>query len=378
MATWRYVFADLLTDRTIDELDVTGVTFDDRIIVPGAFKGTIAVPSRAVAARARQIEEGRTVVYAYRGADIWGGPYLLWQVTPTSTARGDITVDLQGATLESYLEHREIRSTLAFVGQDQLDIFRALILDVQDRDESNLGITVDATLSGVARDRTYLDSEGATYGQRAAELANVLDGFEYRIVAYVDPAAGTRVRKAITGYPELGQGVVDHVFTEPGDVLSWKRVGDASKAATSFRATGDPVNDDVSAVSVPTQSVVVERADLLAAGWPLLDRTDAYQSVTDEGTLDGYAASLAARYGGSRRILSVTVRLGSGPDVFTPANLGDRARVVLDDVWFTTVDGDGRRVVFSEAWRVVGMGVTPTARGQGQDTAQLIFATEGP
>jgi hypothetical protein len=64
--------------------------------------------------------------------------------------------------------------------------------------------------------------------------------------------------------------------------------------------------------------------------------------------------------------------------VFTPANLGDRARVVLDDVWFGTVDGDGRRVVFSEAWRVVGMGVTPTARGQGQDTAQLIFATEGP
>lgn len=375
MATWRYVFADLLTDRTIDELDLEGVTFDNRIMQPGTFSATLQVPNRERAARARQILEGRTVVYAYRGADIWGGPYLLWQVTP-SGARGGIGVALQGAGLESYLDHREIRADLTFTGEDQLDIARALVVDAQTRDEGNLGIGVEANLSGVTRDRTYYDSEGATYGQRLTELANVLGGFEYRIVAYVDPATGQRIRLFRVGYPELGQGLVDHVFTQPGDVLGWSQSGDAGKAATSFRARGDSINDDLSAQSIPLQSQVVERTDLLAGGWPLLDRTDSYQSVVEQGTLDGYAAANAARFGGSVRILSVTVRLAAGADAFTPANLGDRARIVLDDIWHTEVDGDGRRSPFSETWRVVGMAITPNARGQGQDTAQLIFATE--
>jgi hypothetical protein len=364
---WRYVFADLLTDRTIDELEVAGAKFDDRINQAGAFSGSIPVPNSTVAARARQIEEVRTVVYAYRGSEIWAGPYILWNVTPSQDGRGGINVSLQGAGLESYFARREIREDLAFVGEDQLDIARALVLSVQERDEGNLGITVDDTTSGVLRDRFYYEAEGAFYGQRLAELAAVEDGFEYRIVAYTDPGTGQRVRAFITGYPQLGGSLVDHVVAQPGNVISWSRLGDGTRGATSFRATGDSINDDITAQSIPLTSDVVERSDLLAAGWPLLDRTDAYQGVRELTTLNQYAAAKAAALGGTARILSVAVRLPADTDALSPASLGDRARILLKN------DYHGQ---LTETWRVIGMEITPNGRGAGQDTANLIFQTD--
>lgn len=364
---WRYVFADLRTDQTIDEFDVANARFDVRINQPGTFSGTIPLPNAAAAARARAITEVRTVVYVYRGADIWGGPFILWQVTPSGGGRNGVSLSVQGSTFESYLDRREIRTNLTYAQVDQFTIARSLIASAQSRTEGNLGITWGTHLSGVKRDRTYLASESASYGQRLSELAAVLNGFEYRIVGYVDPTTGARVREFVTGYPGLGRPDVEHVFSEPGNVLSWSYAGDGTRGATSFRARGDSVSSDVSGDATALLSDVVERADLLADGWPLLDRTDDYYSVVLKPTLDEYASENATIYGGAARVMYASVRLPYGRDAFSPGNVGDRARLVLKNDWFG---------VFSQSWRVVGMDVEPNDRSDGQDSATLIFESE--
>lgn len=371
MATYRYVFADLLSDLTLDEMKVQGVKFDRRIIMPGTFKGILPITDSSLADRARRFVEGRTVVHVYRGRDIWG-TYLLWTITPQSGERGQVTLNLQGATLESYLHRREIRQDLSFVQQDQLAIARGLISSMQAAASGDIGLTVDTTLSGVLRDRPYLRSEAATYGQRLEELANLIDGFEYTVRTFVDPSTQQRVRQFVTGYPTIGQQRVDHVFAKPGNVISWSYPGDATRGGTSFQTRGDTVEEDVTEDSQPLMSNVWNADELLAGGWPLLDVTEDRQSVTDVGTLDEWAQSLRERLSGSVRIPQATVRLYEDTS-WSPNRLGDRVRLTLVDEWWPRKDG---APTFSKSWRVVGAEITPVSRDDGQESAKLIFEEE--
>lgn len=380
-ARYRYVFADLLTDRTICELPLTGVSFDQRIIQPGSISATIPVPNRATAEQARKVvpslpEEthtgpGRTVVYAYRGTEIWG-PYLIWSAIPQSDDRGRISVALQGATLESYLDHVEIREDLVYTGADQISgIAAGLVADMQSDPAADLGLTITAPASGTLRDRTYKRSEAASYGARLAELANVDGGFEYMVRAYI--SGGVRVREWIAA-PQLGNATTDHVFTQPGNVVKWAYGSDASAAATSYQTRGDTVQEDVAAESEPLMSTASagDASALLAAGWPRLDRTVDYQGVTVQSTLDGYARWWATTRPGVVRIPEVTVRLGAGQS-FSAGQLGDYARLSLVNDWFPRVD---RKPTFTRRWRVVGAEVTPPSRETGQELMRLIFAEE--
>lgn len=376
---YRYVFADLLTDQTMGELDLTGVTYDRRIIQPGTFRATIPIPSEEVARKAQRIfprdesdrsrGEGRTVVHVYRGADIWG-TYIIWQTVLAGDERGRITVQLQGATLESYLYQREVRTDLTFTQDDQLDIARALLGEMATRPEGDVGLVLAAGTSGVLRDHTYRRSEAATYGQRLEELAARLDGFEYLIRTYV--AGGQRVREWVPGYPRLGQVEVDHVFTQPGNVLSWSYTGDALMGATSWQTRGETVEGDLTVDSEPLMSDPVDADAYLTAGWPLLDKTVDYSSVRVKATLDAYAAWWAATRAGSVRIPQVSVRLPAQTG-FTPNRLGDFARLALVNEWFPVVDG---RPTMSRDWRVIGMEVTPPERGDDVEAVKLIFEEE--
>lgn len=378
---YRYVFADLLTDRTICELPLTGVSFDQRIIQPGTFRGTIPIPNRATAEQARKViptlpEEthtgpGRTVAYVYRGAEIWG-PYLIWSATPQSDERGRITVPIQGAGLESYLDHVEIREDLAYSGADQTSgIAAGLVAHMQSDPQADIGLTVTAPASGTLRDRTYKRSEAASYGARLIELANVDGGFEYMVRAYVGSGGRTREFLAMT---QLGSADTDHLFSQPGNVLAWSYGSDATSAATSYQTRGDTVSDDVAASSEPLMSTVGagQASALLAAGWPRLDRTVDYQSVTEQPTLDAYARWWAATRPGVVRIPEATVRLDERTS-FSPGQLGDYARLKLVNDWFPRID---RRPSFSRRWRVVGAEITPVSRENGQEQCRLIFAEE--
>ena len=373
--SWSYTVADLVTDRDLVQLDLGDVSFDRRICQAGSFRGTAYVTDETTADQVAKViprypgdlstGPGRTVVHVERNGEIWG-TYILWRGEPQGDDRGRISVALQGASLESYLFHREIRRDLVYEQVGDHDIARDLVADMEWY--GPIGLTVASGPSGTPRDRTYLASAAATYGERLEELAEVIDGPEWMIRTYRD-STGRRVREFVVA-DQLGQTDAPHVFAQPGNVVSWSYPADATDVATSWQTRGDTPNDDMSAESEPLLSGIWEDPRYRAAGWPLLERTVDYQGVTRVDTLDAYAQWWASRRSGMVRIPQVEVRLDDYTS-FTPNRIGDYAEVVLVNAWFP-LDARGRPT-FAERWRVIGVEVTPATRGSGTDRARLIF-----
>lgn len=382
---YRFVFCDLLTDDYITDLDLNGVQFSRAIGEPGTFSATIDVPNPDVAEAVasvvpRWIEDdvdpdslstgpGRTVCHVYRNGVIWGS-YVIWSAVVSGSDRNGIEVRMQGATLESYLNTVEIREDITpYVDIDQLEIARDLIASMQARTYANIGLTTEADVSGVPRDRTYLASESGTYGQRLRELGDVDGGFEW-MIDVSDPGTGSRVRKVMFGYPKLGDTVTDHVFSAPGNVLSWTQNIDALRGLTSVRARGKSVSTDLSTGSVPLMSSEQNATAHLAAGWPRLDRTVDYSTVEDVDILTAYALKWATERPGAVRVHQVEVTLDD--TTFTPANLGDYARLIIVNDWWPVRNGGAS---FNRRWRIIGISVRATSRNS-QETATLTFAEE--
>lgn len=374
MATWRYQFCDLVTDTHLVDLDLGEVRFDRRICQAGGFSATAYVTDATTADLVARIVPrypgdistgpGRTVCHVWRDSEIWGS-YIIWQATPQGDDRGRISVALQGASLESYLFHREIRRDLLYDQIGDHDIARDLVADMEWY--GPIGLTVAPGPPGVPRDRSYLASAAATYGERLEELAEVIDGPEWMIRTYRDPASAARVREFVVA-DRLGEDA-GHRFTQPGDVLAWSYPADATAVATAWQTRGDTINSDVAAGSEPLLSGIWEDPRYRLAGWPLLERTVDYQGVTRVDTLDAYAQWWASRRSGMVRIPQVEVRLGDGT-TFSPDRLGDTVALTLVNDWFPLDDG---RPTFSYQWRVIGVEVTPATRGTGFDRARLIF-----
>ncbi|MEE2041287.1 hypothetical protein Q8791_29085 [Nocardiopsis sp. CT-R113] len=373
-APYSYTFADLVTDRDLVELDLSDVVFDRRICQAGAFKATAHVTNRATADHVAKViprgvgdlsrGPGRTVVHIDRGGDLWG-TYIIWRGDPQGDERGRITVPLQGASLESYPAHREIRRDLVYAGVGDRDICRDLVADMEAH--GSIGLDVPAGPPGMPRDRTYRASEAATYGERLDQLAEVIDGPEWMIRTWRD-AQGVRHREFVAA-GRLGQDATDHHFAQPGNIMSWSYPADATDVATSYQTRGDTPNDDLSAESEPLLSGIWEDPRYRAAGWPLLERTVDYQGVTDVSTLDAYARWWAERRSGMLRIPQVEVRLDESTS-FSPNRLGDSAALTLVNDWFPLNNG---RPTFAHRWRIVGVEVIPVSRSSGQERARLIF-----
>src|SRR5689334_15463393 len=201
--TYTYRFANLLSDSDVTELELSSVKFDRRIIVPGSFNATIVVSNSDIAREVKKIIPGRTVVHVYRNADIWG-TYIIWQTRVKSSNAGNTSIEIIGATLESWLYRRIVDYDATFNDVDQINIFRSLVQNAQVgwtpySNSANLGISVVSGTSGILRDRQYRLSEAASVGQRIEELANVDDGFEYMIKTYIDSETNTRVREMSWG-----------------------------------------------------------------------------------------------------------------------------------------------------------------------------------
>ncbi len=384
MASYRFVFADLLSDADIAELDLSNVSMDRRIIQPGSFSADIPVPNRDVGAQVRKIlpdpitRVPQSICHVYQDGLIWGS-YVVWTWKASVSERGFTTVSIQGATLESWLNRRMLDADKTFVQVDQIEIARQLLLEAQNAwlpyaDSANLGITALSGTSGKLRDRTYLKSEATSVGKRLEELANVSDGFEWMINTWLDESIGSRRREFVWGYPGLGQLESAHTFELPGNITNLVVTHDVTEAGTAFWARGDTPESDVTAAAEPlmtAQPLVVD--SLLSAGWPWLDYVSDHQGVTVLSTLQDYATWYAQTRAGTVRTIEVSVRL---PDVgaFHPSRLGDYALLnAVTEFW--PLD-DTHAPTFSAIVRVVGIELQPATRGEGVDIAKLVLSDE--
>ncbi|MET8098834.1 hypothetical protein ABZV29_20460 [Streptomyces sp. NPDC005236] len=355
---YRLLFCDLRSDQLLDALPVQGVALDDYIGKTGRLTGTVPIPNRAIAERARRaIVPGRTAVWVERGRDLWWGG-ILWTLALASDSRGFLGAQIQAGGWESYLYRRLLYDTQVAEQVDQLDIARGLVDYVQNTPGGNVGITYDTAVSGIPRDRTYLRYDLPTIGDLLDDLAAVEDGFEWRIASFRD-ADGRRVKQLRLGHPVIRAGASEIVLDHPGPVLSYTWPVDATVKANAWQSRGASVNTNQAADSYPlTSPVLVDDADI-AAGWPRLDGSSDYTTVEQQATLDAHARADQAAARNPVQIPEVEVLLGGN---ITPALLGATVRLRIRDLWHPdTLDA---------RYRVVGLSITPPERGR-PETARL-------
>ncbi|QJD53971.1 minor tail protein [Streptomyces phage Galactica] len=356
---YRVIICDLRTDQLLDVLPVTGLSFDDYIGKTGTCSGTIEITDRRVAARMRlNFIPARTAVYVMRGADIWWGG-VLWTRTPSVDDRGFAKVQFQASTFESYFDKRKIFDTQTFTGEDQLQIVRKLLDYAQGQNGGDIGITYDTIYSNVGRDRTYSAYDLPNIREQIDLLSNVENGFEWRMWAFSDEA-GRRVRRLQLGYPKIITSRTDIMLSAPGHIINYSLPEDGTTVANYWQSRGASTNQDASSESVPLMSSRYFYPQDLDAGWPRLDGSSDYSTVTEKPTLDAHAVADIKRYRKPIVIPDIVVRLDGR--TITPALIGSTARIRIKDIWYH--EGVTLR------YRIIGFKVQPPERGK-PETASL-------
>lgn len=345
----------------LDVLPVTDVQFDDYIGKTGSASATVPLPNRAVAARARAaVEPGRTALWIERGPEIWWGG-VLWTANLTSNERGFLGLQVQAGGWASYLDHRAILHTQQAIQVDQYDIVRGLLNYAASLPGGDIGIEYDAEqLSGVKRDRTYRRYDVPRIREVIDQLAAVEGGFEWRIASFRDPGSGRRVKRLQLGSPVIRTGASDVVLDHPGPVMSYAWPVDATVRANVWQARGASDNKNQTKESLPLMSELLDDDEQLGIGWPRLDGTSDYSTVTEQATLDAHARADLAAALHPQTIPEVTVALDRTP--LSPSLLGATVRVRIRDLWWA--EGLDRR------YRVVGLAISPPLRGR-PETAKL-------
>ena len=365
-STYRVFVCDLRSDRLLDVLPLQGVSIEDYIGKAGSLQGTVPIPNREMAERVRPIlTPARTALWVERDRRIWWGG-VLWSVNPQSDERGNISIEVQAGTFDTYLEHRTLRTTHKAKSVDQLDIARDLVDYAQAQPGGDVGIRYDTDASGVKWSRTFSASDQPTIRELLDKLAGAEGGFEWRIRCYRAPESGERVKQLDLGYPTITRPG-DVVLTHPGHLLTYAWPADGTTVANVWQARGATNNRNQTAASKPQLSELLVAEDDLDAGWPRLDGSSDHNSVDDPDVLNNYARAEAALARRPSVIPEITVHLD--PQI-SPDLIGRYVRLRIRDLWFA----GGLDV----RHRVVGISVTPPERGAGESVKLTLETPELP
>lgn len=368
MTTSRYrvLVCDLRTDTLLDVLPLTEVSVEDYIGKAGSLSGTVPIPNRAMADRVRPLLiPARTALWVERDRAIWWGG-ILWSTNPQSDERGNESVEIQAGTFDTYLEHRQLRTTHRAKDLDQLDIARDLVDYAQKQPGGDIGITYDTHLSGIKRSRTFAASDQPAIRELLDKLASAENGFEWRVRCYRDPDTGRRTKLLDLGYPILARAGDDVVLTKPGRILTYAMPTDGTTVATVWQARGASDNRNQAKASTPLLSELLVDEDSLAEGWPRLDGSSDHSSVGEAKVLNEHARAEAALARRPQVIPEISVHLD--PEI-SPDLLGRYVRIRIRDL----MHPDG----YDSRHRVVGINVTPPERGRAESATLTLESPYG-
>ena len=202
MATYRYLFADLLTNQILAELPLTSVRFSQQINSPGNFSATLQLAGLEVNDLnvSNATIPARTAIYVDRdGTLIWGG--ILWNREYSSK---DQTLTLNANEFESYWNRRRITTDTVFTNTDQLTAVQTIVNNANAATNGNIGITVGSETSGVLINRTFYGYEYKTVLSAIQDLAKSATGFDFNIQVYYD-SNGNPAKLLRLGYPRYGR-----------------------------------------------------------------------------------------------------------------------------------------------------------------------------
>ena len=314
---YRYALVDMATGRQVAEHIPARVSTFERLLGDA---GTADAVVQLRDPRVRRLDvmgatvPARTELCVYRdGVPVYDGMVLSRRYDGGSGALTIRTAE----TARSWLARRLLRPLggpgsqrhLSFSQTDQFDIFRALLSDAQAQGD----LRIDATpgqYSGVERDRHRTDDgensayngfEFADYLTRLDQLADLVNGFEWRVDPYIDADRMPR-RRLVLGFPYLGAAPgPDTVTLEyPGEIASFTWDEDGAETATYVAALGAGEEEEMR-----WSEAIDDQA--LGFGWPLLETTASHKSASDPSTLRGHAGAALARVRGNVVIPEVTV-----------------------------------------------------------------------
>lgn len=362
--TYRYLFADLLTNEIIAELPLTGVSFTQQLNQAGTFTAHILISGINTAQYNvdAATQPARNALYVDRnGILVWGG--VIWNRSYSSASQ---TLTITAREFESYFERRLINTTTSFVNTDQLLIARTLINNAQSAASGDIGVIVGTETSGVLVDRVYYNYELKNVWQAIKDLSNQDDGFDFNIKVEYDAITNEPKKTLILGYPRTGDvdsGVGDistPVFMFPaGNIVEYEYPEDGSIIGNSLYVIGAGFNEG-------KLSAVAQDTSKLTAGWPLLQNSANYSDITDQTILDELALAQVLALSEPPPIINIVVPAYEDP-VFGTYSIGDDARLIIIDPRFPSG--------FDNVYRIVGFNVQPGENGPERVTITLTITT---
>lgn len=354
---WTYLIADLRTNAILGELPLAGPRMSKLLNAAGTLTATTLPLSDR---RMRDLDvfdmtrPARRAVYAVRDARPWWGG-IIW--TSTRDSASD-TVSIGAGDFWTYFDHRKLlpvltvpppsytyvaERTTTYGGVEQNQLARNLVALAQSHTGGDIGLAVDATSSGITRDRTYRGFELTDVGEALRQLAGVIDGPDICFDVGGPDTAGRPTRLLRLGTPLLGQQGSPHVWEAGGNILSYKWPSDGTRMATRTFAVGDGIDQGA-------LIAVAEDTARYADGWPLLESETGYTTVTTTDVLQEHAD--ADQVGARLPVVlpQLVVKGDSAPRV-GEYGVGDDARVVIRDSFF--------RAGIDTPMRVIGIEISP-------------------
>jgi hypothetical protein len=363
MTTYRYLFADLLTNEIIGELPITGVSFTQQLNQAGTLQAHLLLTGINTYEFNVEActEPGRNAIYVDRdGILVWGG--IIWNRTYNSSAQ---TITINAREFESYFERRRVTTTTAFTNADQLLIARTLINNAQAVASGDIGVIVGTETSGVLVDRVYYDYELKSVYGAIQDLSRQDDGFDFNIKVEYDMMTGLPKKTLILGYPRTGTVYSSSSTTVPvfifpaGNMVEYEYPEDGFIAANKLYVLGAGSNEG-------KLKATATDASKLAAGWALLEDAANYSDITDQTVLNELATGQVLARSTPPPIIKIVVPASVDP-VFGTYDIGDDCRLIITDPRFPT----GLDAVY----RIVALNVQPGENGPERVTLTLTITT---
>ncbi len=375
--TWTYLLADLRTNVITAEIPLEGARPSLKLGAPSTMSGTWQLSNTWNGGDPSALTiPGRTALYALRdGRPIYGG--ILWTSRYDSASQ---KVELGSSDWWTFFDHRKLLPLLpptptvtdvaalsvTYTQIDQNDIARSLVQLAALHTGGDIGLQLDATTSGVLRDRTYLGYELADIGQAIKQLMEVDGGpdIAFGVAPNLDDD-GRPIRTMRVGNPTIGQVGEPYVFETAANILTYQWPRDATRMATRSFAKGE-------GSELGSLIAVAEDTAKYDDGWVMLEHDESYSNVVEPATLQGHAD--ADRHAARLPVVTPTlVVAGDGRDrngnrvyaTLGEYGVGDQALVVLQDLYFA----DG----LTTQMRIIGIDIDPG--DDGVETATLTMAS---
>lgn len=364
--TYRYLFADLLTNDILAELPLTGVGFTTVLNGAGTLSGSLLVTdlTEGYLDIWGATQPGRTAVFVERFSDggvptlVWGG--IVWAREYNSTSQH---ISLNASEFESYFDRRRIIAITGSTGSqvykntDPVVIARTLIQNAQlspVTSNSNIGVVTGTETSSATVSKTYYDAELKSILAAVQDLSHAsTSGFDFKIKVAYDGAFNP-TKTFTVGYPRLGTAYSSTnpsapVLEFPGNVVEYTLLEDGTLASNYIYAVG------VGNGQGKLNKVAFDSAQW-SAGWPFLEGATNYGDVSNQSLLDNLASGQLAAVKNPPQSLRITYPPYVDP-ILGSYNLGDDVRVRINDDRAGQVD---------DYYRIVSIAVSPGENNQGE------------